>query len=496
MCPVFEIPKEKPIYQEDVSNESYKKQLEVSISTMTHSKSDIINANVIPSEFQINKTRALGSTTLLSHDIFNNVVDIPLTTMTEFQRNKLQVLRNEYNFVVSDMNNTTQECPTIVVENVEHFSELQKNRKKMESHMNKFEISNNLPQNDELSKKLSLNLSEPLTARAQNKKKVLNSEYNIIGHQDVSDCSPMSIGSNSDVFLTPELIPTEISFQPVSTEIDVIHEVDCIIEQQIETELSTNSSETVDEQGFNDFAKAFQKLHRNENSFFQLNLDNNSEEKSKFQSFCSNNSQLKSIDSMSLTQQLQLSLTIPLKTYMEVLNNEVLKIYLVDLDILTHFKSLLNYFFLMDGEFGSNICNGLLRKLESGAKPNELLNYQTLHRILENALGSSVYSNDPNANCLSFIVQSIPEKFELNSPNVLNMLSLSYKVSWPLNLILNPETLEQYSNIFKYLLKLKRVKWIMDEVWIMLKVTHKGLGVKLHNSQQYRQVQQIRHKMR
>lgn len=498
MCQVFETAKEKPLmHQEDVTNESYKKQLEVSISTMKHSKSDIINANVIPSEFQINRTRALGSTTLFEQDVFNNVVEIPsTTTLTEFQRNRLQVLKNEYNFVVSDSHESMQECPTIIVDNVEHFSELQKNRRKIMSHeYNILYSSSNLPQN-ELPKNLSLNLSTPLTARAQNKKKVLNSEYNIItGHQDVSDCSPMSIGSNSscDAFFTPELIPKEISVQQMSSETD---EVDCLIEEQKETELSAESSEAGDEEMFNDFVEAFAKSHHKEKSFLQIGLDNSSYEKSNFKNFCQNNLQLESIDSMSLTQQLQLSLTIPLKTYMEVLNNEVLKIYIVDLDILSHFKSLFNYFFLMDGEFGSNICNGLLRKLESGAKPNELLNYQTLHRVLENALGSSVYSNDPNADCLSFIVQSIPEQFDLASSKVLHMLSLSYKVSWPLNLILNPETLEQYSKIFKYLITLKRVKWIMDEVWIMLKENHKALGEKLHKSQQYRHIQQIRHKMR
>lgn len=493
---VFETAKEKPImHQEDVTNESYKKQLEVSISTMTHSKSDILNANVIPSEFQINRTKALGSTSLFEHDVLNNVVEIPSTiTMTEFQRNRLQVLKNEYNFVVSD-HDAMKECPTIIVENVEHFSELQKNRKKIMSHeYNILESSNNSPQ-PELPKSLSLNISTPLTARAQNKKKVLNSEYNIItGHQDVSDCSPMSIGSNSsDVFFTPELIPKDTNSPDISTEVD--DEVDGVKEDKKDAYLSAESSEDEDEVMFNDFVEAFGKSNCNEKSFLQMNLDS-SGEKSNFQNFCKNNLQLEIIDSMSLTQQLQLSLTIPLKTYMEVLNNEVLKIYLVDLDILSHFKSLLNYFFLMDGEFGSNICNGLLRKLESGAKPNELLNYQTLHRVLENALGSSVYSNDPNADCLSFIVQSIPEQFDLHSPKVLHMLSLSYKVTWPLNLILNPETLEQYSKIFKYLITLKRVKWIMDEVWIMLKENHKELGEKLHKSKQYRHVQQIRHKMR
>lgn len=120
---------------------------------------------------------------------------------------------------------------------------------------------------------------------------------------------------------------------------------------------------------------------------------------------------------------------------------------------------------MMDGEFGSNICGGLLKKLEISKNPTDLLNYQTLHSLLDSAVSSSVYGNDPNADCLSFFVQSMPDNFDIHSPNVLNMLSLSYKVEWPLNLILNPETLEQYANVFKYLIKVKRISWLLDEVF-------------------------------
>lgn len=205
--------------------------------------------------------------------------------------------------------------------------------------------------------------------------------------------------------------------------------------------------------------------------------------------------ELKSLNMTTLSHFLQKSITIPLHAHMEVINNEILKIFLQDLDIIGHFKSLRNYFFLMDGEFGSYVCDGLIRKLERGARPSELLNYQTLHLILENALGSSIIGNDKNAERLSFIVDQMPDKFDLNSSNVLNILSLSYQVSWPLNLILNPETIEQYANVFKYLLKVRRISWVLEETFHDLKIVAKEHGRLILRSPQYNYVQQIRHKL-
>ncbi|XP_037880260.1 uncharacterized protein LOC119631811 [Glossina fuscipes] len=200
------------------------------------------------------------------------------------------------------------------------------------------------------------------------------------------------------------------------------------------------------------------------------------------------------ISVITLTEFLQKSVIIPLTTHLELINNEVMRMCLEDLLILDHFRSLRNYYFLMDGEFGAIICDGIIGKLEDGASPEILLNYQMLHSILDNALGSSITGNDKNSENLSFVINDVPQSFDLLSPNVLNNLSLSYRVDWPLNLILNPETIEQYAKIFKYLIRVRRISWILERAYQILQQTVKKHGNCILKAPQYRHVQLIRHK--
>ncbi|XP_046801977.1 uncharacterized protein LOC111686170 [Lucilia cuprina] len=99
---------------------------------------------------------------------------------------------------------------------------------------------------------------------------------------------------------------------------------------------------------------------------------------------------LNTMSVITLTEFLQKSVIIPMSTHLELVNNEVMRMFLQDLKILDHFRSLRNYYFMMDGEFGSIICDGIIGKLEDGATPEKLLNYQILHSILDTALGSSI----------------------------------------------------------------------------------------------------------
>ncbi|XP_011176998.2 uncharacterized protein LOC105208704 [Zeugodacus cucurbitae] len=201
-----------------------------------------------------------------------------------------------------------------------------------------------------------------------------------------------------------------------------------------------------------------------------------------------------SMSVITLTEFLQKSVILPMTTHLGLVNNEVLRLFLEELQILDHLRSLRHYFFLMDGEFGSIICDGIIGKLEGGATPTKLLNYQMLHSILDTALSSSITGNDKNAENLSFTINDVPQKFDLTNPGVLNVLSLSYRIDWPLNLILNPETLEQYGNIFKYLLKVRRISWVLERAYQILKEALKKHGKQLLQSPQYRHVQLIRHK--
>lgn len=92
-------------------------------------------------------------------------------------------------------------------------------------------------------------------------------------------------------------------------------------------------------------------------------------------------------------------------------------------------------------------------------------------------------------------MSSIPESFDLQSPHVLDVLTLSYHVEWPLNLLLNPETLEQYSIIFRYLIRVRRISWILERAYQLLKQTVKRFGNEVLKSPQYRHIQLIRHKL-
>uniref|UniRef100_A0A0D9X379 Gamma-tubulin complex component n=1 Tax=Leersia perrieri TaxID=77586 RepID=A0A0D9X379_9ORYZ len=64
----------------------------------------------------------------------------------------------------------------------------------------------------------------------------------------------------------------------------------------------------------------------------------------------------------------------------------------------------------------------------------------------------------------------------------LDMLNFTYKVSWPLDLIVNTEALKKYNQVMAFLLKVKRAKFILDET---RKWTWKGGGSTTHNFKQH-----------
>lgn len=174
-------------------------------------------------------------------------------------------------------------------------------------------------------------------------------------------------------------------------------------------------------------------------------------------------SELQDLISGNLEHFLEQSFIIPLSVYSKLLNNEILKIFFEELDILGHFQSLRNYYFMMDGEFASNICDGILNELNAVRKPSDIFNTYALHSILERALQASQIGHERNAEKLSFCITNIPEKLEMSSPNLLIDLHLQYKVDWPLNLLLSKESIDHYDKVFQHLLKLRRITWLLDE---------------------------------
>lgn len=488
----LEIRERIKIYQElnekmDKSNESREKIVERLKSRL--SSEDILNANEKVDEPEFIK------------DDMNNIIE-KAKVLSEAQKNKIKVLSHEYNFPTpstSDINANNEiatskllteaqrnklkvmghdlgtlekeECrPQIKIQDYDKMTDLQRNRMKVLAH--EFETI-------EKEEKVVQNVLErPMTDLQKNRMKVLSHEF---AYFDEAPSKKLTLE-------LPET-PLEKSIQLESPMSVTSDHFNVSAEQSIEDEeksKSTLSESSIDEESFKAFEEAIEK---NLNSFMGLELNNIS----GLISFKEHYEDISIMDTMALSQFLQMSLTIPLNSYMEILSNETLKMYILDLDILSHFKSLRNYFLMMNGEFCSSICHEIFSKLDKGVRPVELLNYQSLHMILDNALSSSRY--DSNTERLSFIVQNSPERFELHSPGVFNMLSLSYTLDWPLTLILNAETMDQYRTIFCYLLKLKRISWILEDCFQILKESHKQHSNDIIKSPQYRKTQFIRHQM-
>lgn len=569
--------KSTPSLHEAVMNENYKNQAtspEPNMNSrnpiMQKSESDILNANleeeecadVMITDFQRNRKRVMGSTIidglglergtgvtssvarmtqaqknkmkvlsecydfneLSTKDVENNLPK-EKRSMTAAQQNKLKILSSEFGIELDDVvleerdpshisdaqRNKNKILGTHYLEEAtENMTDLQKNR--LKTMQQEFELIATPNKYSEMqrSKPGFLNLD---TDRARNRKKVLESEFNILTGEivespDMSHFTSLKLDTeiaNHDIPDTLGVPNTSVINQPTPDSALLTHPptnqfkfvtspTKSVASEDGGLKSATSMSTVDSDPNYYDFVKLVErKMH----SLMPLALPKSErgssawDEKSNDKSV----SELKCLDVTTLTRFLQKSLVLPLNAHMEIINGEIMKLFLLELDVIGHFKSLRNYFFMMDGEFGSHICDGLLKRMEGGATPNDLLNPQTLHSLLDNALGSSIIGNDKNTDRLTFKVGQKPDKFELTSPDALSMLTLDYQVSWPLNLVLNLDTITEYSYIFKYLVKIRRIGWVLESSFQYLKEAHKELGTDLLVAPQYRRIQEIRHKL-
>ncbi|XP_069680648.1 gamma-tubulin complex component 6 [Periplaneta americana] len=195
-------------------------------------------------------------------------------------------------------------------------------------------------------------------------------------------------------------------------------------------------------------------------------------------------------DMSSINIALQKSILIPLQIQTSLVNSALLKLFFEDQELLSHLHSLRSYFFLLDGEFGRNVTGLLFERMYQVSRPVDLLNCVALNSILNKALTRP----DPNVDRLSFDVKYIPPHFSFSSPLLLDCIALQYKVSWPLNIILTEAALHKYDDVFGFLLRLRRISWVLEEDFHRLK---RGAEDRtgLICSPQYHHVQLYRHEM-
>lgn len=495
------------------------------IASITRSASDIINSNVVDNLGQDrarNRANVLNSNINLATcvEVTQKVKILTGSSLTEAQKNKLKALQPQYQLVDSNANaeeqtfrafpaKLTEFGSTEVVVNV-----TTENRCTDAFNNDKFE------QLDEL------NANKPLSDLQNNRQKVLIQEYGTkLEDRPTSDTTTLrnklkaslslnlyNEKSTNTVALSPKACQSDFIMSPMSTTSDEL--MACSINEpnlkkaandQIELKLDCSSdnrvnfkhftSETADQvtplsalntSGIEKIGNGFEfnapyksqptfsqilRPSSGSSSIFDISSRLSATKNSKItpsspvnqSSKSLSKSELQDLRSGNLAYFLEQSFTIPLNFYSNILNNEILKIFFYDLEILGHFESLRNYFFMIDGQFASNICEGLLNKLQVARRPTELLNSYALHSILESALQSSLSGINKNMENLSFYIPNVPDKFEMSSPNVLSELHLIYKVDWPLNLLLSNEAIEHYDKVFQHLLRLRRIRWLLDE---------------------------------
>ncbi|XP_046813072.1 gamma-tubulin complex component 6 isoform X1 [Vespa crabro] len=196
------------------------------------------------------------------------------------------------------------------------------------------------------------------------------------------------------------------------------------------------------------------------------------------------------IDNTSLQVYLEKSIIIPLQIQSRIVNDALIKYLLNEHNMLLHLQSLRSYFFLLNGEFAKCLTNSLYARLYEISVPIELFNSATLTNLLERALISSFSSNYMNSELLSLSAIDTPIQLHISDPHALDCLCLSYKISWPLNIILDDAVMVQYSKVFKFLLMIGRVLWVLQEDFRMMKVEHEAAI-----SEQYHKLQLYRHSM-
>ncbi|XP_064632951.1 gamma-tubulin complex component 6-like isoform X2 [Lineus longissimus] len=196
---------------------------------------------------------------------------------------------------------------------------------------------------------------------------------------------------------------------------------------------------------------------------------------------------------MSLPVLLKKSITAPLLAQISLVNKSMVSYFYHDLEIDRHFEALRMYLFMEDGEFGQTLGEHLFEKLAQNPQPQDVLNPVFLNGVLTKALRSSIHGDSDLAKGISFVIKHVPHFFSLNGDGPLECIDLTYKVDWPMNIIITDNCLVKYGKVFTFMLQLKRTVWTLKDVWHQL--IRDPMIFKARNVPQVRQLQLFRHEM-
>jgi len=181
------------------------------------------------------------------------------------------------------------------------------------------------------------------------------------------------------------------------------------------------------------------------------------------------------IRDLSLSFFVQRSLLLPVRTQCQIVNRSLMKLLTgPEHRFMQHLEALRCYLFLDDGAFGHSLVSNIGQRLGQLKHVHQLINIPSMNFILQSAL-HSVRADEYYASRLSFYIKeaaaaAVPTSLNHHiSMEALNSFTLRYRVGWPTNLVLTEEVMDDYSQIFSFILQLRLAAWSMEDVHLNLK---------------------------
>lgn len=361
-----------------------------------------------------------------------------ISYLTEAQKNKLKVLSSEFGITLKP-----EEIHTI-----KYQSALSDNRNKVMGVSNCFDFSKNLDNANFLNKNVN-NIEDSISLKHS---KSLTLDFGKI------DNKPPKLKFDKPLPMSVDSTPmSDVPLSMVTTPSTMFMSVDSGPFESLPTTAETRQTD----EGFN-----FTTKGTTSKETLPLHITYRKTEPKKKFSKRVTKEEAAAISSNCLRFFLLESIKMPLATQTKLVNDGILEYFINDLGYINHLNNLRDYFFLQDGEFGRIITDNLFTKLYEANCPADLINCRTLQNLMLGAL-DMCSKNQERCTRLSFEMNSSPKTFDLGSPNVLDCLSLTYKVEWPLNILLPTSTIEKYDEVFKYLLKLNRMAWVLKKIFLV-----------------------------
>lgn len=141
------------------------------------------------------------------------------------------------------------------------------------------------------------------------------------------------------------------------------------------------------------------------------------------------------------------------------------EIAIKEADLVKQLKLIKDYYLLGRGELYSELLKQTKSMRTLFSKGITDASSRDLNRAFQLAANSVNITEDIEQ--FSF---ALPPKDEVESAcyetkSILSYITLKYKVKWPLHLLFSPKTLDKYNEMFRFLLRIRKIQYNIHQVW-------------------------------